>query len=388
MARSQAVRAAWRVVVLFGLVSLLADVTYEGARSISGPFLALLGARAAVVGLVAGLGEGAGYGLRLLSGYLADRTRRYWTLTLLGYGVNLLAVPMLALAHHWPLAALLLVVERLGKALRTPARDVLLSYATSQVGHGRGFGVHEALDQIGAMAGPLFVAALLYAQQGYARSFALLGVPAMLALAALLLARAFFPQPQGLAAASPPPASPLPRAFWLYLAAAACLAASTADFPLIAYHLKAQALAPDAAIAVLYAGAMAVDAGAALAMGPLFDRHGLGSLLCLAPLTALVAPLAFSSSPGWALAGVGLWGASLGMQESVLRAAVATLVPPARRGTAFGLFSTGYGLAWFAGSTLLGLLYEASRPALVAFAAGLSLAALPLLWRLRHLPGT
>ena len=170
--------AAIKFVVLIGVVSLFSDFTYEGARSITGPFLAVLGASATAVGVIAGFGELIGYALRLASGYFADKTKKYWTLVFLGYGLNLLAVPLLALAGHWPIAAALIVAERMGKAIRTPARDVMLSCASDQIGRGWGFGLHQALDQTGAVLGPLAVAAVLYYKGGYETGFALLLIPA------------------------------------------------------------------------------------------------------------------------------------------------------------------------------------------------------------------
>ena len=185
-----------RFVLLLGLVSLFADATYEGARSITGPYLALLGAGAAAVGAVAGFGELVGYALRLATGYLSDRTGRYWAIAILGYAVNLAAVPLLALAGRWEVAALLIIAERTGKAIRTPARDAMLSYVTRGMGHGRGFGLHEALDQVGAVAGPLLVAGALRWRGSYRLGFALLLVPALAALAVLLEARRLYPHPR------------------------------------------------------------------------------------------------------------------------------------------------------------------------------------------------
>jgi hypothetical protein len=184
-----------RFVVLIGIVSLFADMTYEGARSVTGPYLGALGASGFVVGLVAGLGELIGYALRLVSGYVADRTARYWAVTLVGYALNMLAVPLLALAGHWETAAALMIAERVGKAIRTPARDAMLSHATREVGHGWGFGLHEAMDQAGAMIGPLAVAAALAAGWGYRAGFGVLLVPAVLALGVLLAAWRAYPRP-------------------------------------------------------------------------------------------------------------------------------------------------------------------------------------------------
>jgi MFS family permease len=376
---------AVRFVVLLGVVSLFADMTYEGARGITGPFLATLGASGAAVGIVAGLGELIGYAVRLASGYLADQTRRYWAMTLTGYGVNLLAVPLLALAGRWEVAAVLIVVERLGKAVRTPPRDVLLSHAASRIGSGRAFGLHEALDQIGAVLGPLVVASVLYAQQSYQVGFAILLAPALLALATLLAARLLYPQPD-LFDASPAPSAGggFPRVFWVYLVSVAFLAAGYADFPLIAFHLKKLGLVSDGGIPLLYATAMGVDALAALVLGRLFDRRGLPVLIAIPLVSFLFAPLAFSGSLALALAGTVLWGLGMGAQESIVRAAVATMVPPERRGTAYGVFNSVYGVAWFAGSALMGVLYDRSIPYLVAFSVLSQLAAVPVLWAARR----
>lgn len=371
---------ALRFVVLLGLVSLLADLTYEGARSSTGPYLALLGASATAVGIVAGLGELLGYGLRLVAGYLADRTGRYWAATLVGYALNLLAVPALALAGRWELAALLMLLERTGKALRTPARDAMLSRATALTGHGWGFGLHEAMDQTGALLGPLVVAGAVAWQGGYRAGFAVLLVPALLALAVLLLARARYPHPQALEPLTPDlHPEGLPRAFWVYLAGAALVAAGFADFPLVAFHFERADVLRPALIPLVYALAMGVDAVAALILGRAFDRVGLPVLAAVTVLTAAFAPLAFLGGAGLAVLGVVLWGVGLGAHESIMRAAVATMAGPARRGTAYGLFNTGYGVAWFAGSALMGVLYDVSLSWLVAFCLVTQLAAVPLL---------
>ncbi len=368
-------------VVMLGLVSLLADVTYEGARSITGPFLALLGASGAVVGVVAGLGELVGYGLRLVSGYLADRTGRYWAITLGGYAVNLLAVPLLALAGSWEVAAVLIVAERMGKAIRAPARDAMLSHATSHVGHGWGFGLHEAMDQAGAVLGPLLMAAALAFRQSYRLGFAVLLVPALLALATLALARLRYPTPRDFEekAATALEDGRFPRRFWLYLAAVALVALGYADFPLIAYHFKQAGVAPDTWIPLLYAVAMGVDALAALLFGRLFDRIGLPVLAGAVLLAAGFTPLVFLGGFEAALAGMALWGIGMGAQESIMRAVIPTMVPPERRGTAYGFFNAGYGLFWFAGSATMGFLYDVSMPALIAFSVTAQLAAVPVL---------
>jgi len=373
-------RSALTFVILLGVVSLFGDIVYEGARSITGPYLGILGASAAAVGFVAGFGELVGYGLRLVSGYISDRTQQYWPITLIGYGLTVVAVPLLALAGHWQLAALLIILERTGKAIRTPARDAMLSHATAEMGRGWGFGVHEALDQVGATVGALFVAAALAAGDSYRTGFAALLVPGLLALATLVAARLLYPQPKELETVTPPLTTQgFTRAFWLYLAAVAVVAAGYADFPLIAFHFQKAAIVQGSLIPLYFAVAMATDALAALVFGRLFDRVGLAILMAVSLLSSLSAPLVFLGGPALALVGVALWGVGLGAQESIMRAAIAPMVPSQRRGTAYGIFNTGYGLFWFLGSALMGVLYDVSVPALIVFSSAMQLASLPLL---------
>jgi len=377
---SELKRRALVFVVLLGVVSLFADMTYEGARSITGPFLAILGASGAVVGFVAGFGELVGYGLRLVSGYLADRTGRYWGITLFGYSLNLLAVPALALAGRWEVAALLMIAERTGKAMRNPPRDVILSHATSRIGRGWGFGLHEALDQVGAVLGPLVAAAVLSAHGSYPEAFALLGVSAVLALSTLVAARLVYPNPRDLDVVGPvPEGKGLSRTYWLYLLAAVLVAAGYADFPLIAFRLRKEAVASVAWIPVLYAISMGVDALAALVFGYLFDRQGLKVLTVVVLISAAFAPLVFLGGFWAAVIGMVCWGIGMGAQESIMRAAIASMVPAGRRGTAYGVFNAGYGISWFLGSALIGILYDVSVAWLVVFSVSAQLAAVPIL---------
>ena len=383
IATAERKRTAVRFVILLGIVSLFADMTYEGARNVTGPYLALLGASATAVGFIAGFGELLGYGLRLASGYLSDRTGRYWAFTLAGYSLNLLVVPLLALAGNWEIAAALMIAERAGKALRSPARDAMLANATKEMGRGWGFGLHEAMDQIGAMLGPMIVAVVLYVRGTYQAGFAVLLLPALLALAVLATARWLYPRPQELEASTiDGETSGLPRAFWFYLLGVAFLAAGFADFPLIAFHFQQASSVPQNWIPVFYAVAMGVDALAAIVFGRLFDKIGLTVLLFVALLSAFFAPLVFSTGFFAALGGMVLWGASMGAQESIMRAAVAGMVPANRRGAAYGIFNTGYGVAWFAGSALMGILYDISMPMLIAFSVIVQLAAVPVLYLL------
>lgn len=374
-------KTAWRLVFLLGLVSLFSDMTYEGARSVTGQYLALLGASATVVGFVSGFGELIGYGLRLISGYFSDRTQKYWTITIVGYVLNLFIVPLLALAGRWEIAAIIIVGERMGKAIRTPARDAMLSHATQSIGRGWGFGFHEAMDQIGAVTGPLIVAAILYFKGDYRTGFGFLLIPALFALGILLTARILYPRPRDLEVNNPKiQTKGLHQAFWLYLAAAGLVAAGYADFPLIAYHFKKVSLASDTWIPIFYSVAMGMDALAALIFGRLFDRIGASVLIFVTMLSAFFAPLVFLGNLYLALIGTALWGVGIGAQESIMRAAVAEMVPADRRGTAYGVFNTGYGLLWFAGSALMGILYDVSVPSLVVFSMVAQAASIILLF--------
>lgn len=371
---------AMKFVILLGVVSLFADMTYEGARSITGPYLAVLGASAAVVGIVAGFGELVGYVLRLFTGYISDRTGKYWLTTLFGYALNLIAVPLLALAGAWQIAALLMIAERTGKAIRTPPRDAMLSHATHEMGRGFGFGLHEAMDQIGAFLGPLIVAAVLYLKGGYRLSFAVLLIPAILALSVLLAARLLYPRPRDLEPASAAlDAKGFASGFWIYLLAVGLIAAGYADFPLIAFHFKQLSVVKDDLIPIFYSIAMVSDAFAAIIFGRLFDRSGLSVLIAAALLSALFAPLVFFGTFYFALIGMALWGVGMGAQESIMRAAVAGMAPTERRGTAYGIFNAGFGVFWFLGSALMGILYGVSIPALVVFSVIAQLASIPVL---------
>ena len=373
---------ALKVVILFGIISLFADMTYEGARSITGPYLAFLGANAVTVGFVSGFGELIGYGLRLLSGYLADRTGRYWSITIIGYLLNLLAVPLLAIAGYWWLAAMLMILERMGKAIRTPPRDAMLSHAGHTVGMGWGFGLHEALDQLGAMLGPLMVAAVLYFKGSYQESFAVLLIPALIALILLTGARFLYPHPQSLEAQQDhlEMKETQNKAFWFYLAGASCIAAGYADFPLIAYHFEKLSILPQLWIPIAYAIAMGVDGLGALIFGRLYDKNGFIVLIIVTLISCFFAPFVFLGGAISAVFGVILWSIGVGAHESLMRAVIANMVPTNKRASAYGLFNMGYGVFWFLGSVLMGLLYDYSVTAVVIFSLVIQLAAIPILW--------
>jgi predicted MFS family arabinose efflux permease len=370
---------ALKFVLLIGVMSFFADFTYEGSRSIIGPYLAVLGASAAAVGIIAGFGELLGYGLRLVSGRLSDQTGQYWPITIFGYIIQMLAVPLLALAGSWQVAALLLILERIGKATRNPPRDVMLSHAAKEMGYGWGFGVHEALDQSGALVGPLVVAAVLALRGQYQIAFAVLLVPALITLSILLVARLSYPRPQEMEVTPPDIRTEgLPRVFWVYLAGAMLVAAGFADFSLIAFHFAQASTVSSTFIPVFYAVAMGVGGIGSLLFGRLFDRFGISVLIPLTIFSALFAPLVFLGGFWAALIGVVLWGLGIGVHESIIPAAVAPMVPIQRRASAYGLFTAGYGIFWFLGSSLIGILYGVSLPAVIAFSLVAELAAIPL----------
>jgi Major Facilitator Superfamily len=382
-------RTALKFVLMVGVMSLFADLTYEGSRSIVGPYLGLLGASAFVISVVTGFGEFLGYALRLVSGRSADSTGLYWPIAIGGYVLQMTAVPLLALAGSWQIAALLVILERVGKATRNPPRDAMLSHAANQMGYGWGFGVHEALDQLGALIGPLALALILALKHNdYKLAFASLAVPAVIMLALLAVARLVYPRPQDLEPVTTQMTTEgLPRVFWIYLGGAALAGAGFADYPLIAYHLQESSTVKSAVVPVFYAIAMAVSGLGSLAFGRIFDRSGIGVLVPLTIVSAAYAPLAFLGGFWVALAGVAIWGLGMGVQESIMSAAVAPMVSPERRSSGYGLFTGVYGIAWFLGSVVIGGLYEVSFAALVTFSVVAELAAVPFILLVRARTG-
>ena len=373
-------RIALRFIILIGILSFFADFTYEGSRSIIGPYLASLQATGTIVGFVAGFGELSGYGLRLFSGRWADATGKYWPITIFGYVIQMASVPALALAGNWPTAAALIILERVGKAIRNPPRDVMLSHAGKQAGgYGWAFGLHEALDQAGAMVGPLVVAAVLASERSYREAFAVLLVPAAINLSLVALARWLYPKPEDMET-SPPAVSGahLPRVFWIYLLGAILVAAGFADYPLIAFHFSRVGTVPGNWVAIFYSVAMAVSGTGSLVLGRLFDKFGFVVLVVLTLVSAAFAPLVFFGGFWAALVGAGIWGLGMGVHELIIPAAVAPMVAPQRRASAFGTFTAGYGIFWFIGSAAIGILYDVSLPAVVAFCVTTQLLAIPI----------
>ncbi len=369
---------AFTFVLTMGVVNLFGDMTYEGGGSINGPFMASLGASAAIVSITAGVGEFLGYTLRSAAGYVADRTGRYWTMTFVGYAINLIAVPAMALAGSWQVAAALIFAERIGRALRKPTVEAMLSYTTGQLGKGWVYAVNTALDETGATIGPLIVALVLLLRGDYRTGYALLLISALLALVSLAFARIRFPLPARLDEGRTAPARGLTSAYWLYMLAGALFAAGLMSFELISYHLSNAKVVSQPWVPVFVAAATAFGVGASLALGKLYDRVALPTVLGAVALSALFSPFVFFGGFYLALFGMLLWGVGYATQDTLLKAVVASVLPEGQRNVAFGLYYAGYGVGWLVGSIVTGLLYEQSRIALVAFAVIIQLTSLPV----------
>jgi MFS family permease len=385
-------RSAMGFIIVVSAVSFFSDMNYEGARSITGQFMQLLGSNAAVVGITVGAGEFLGYALRFLSGYWADRTGRYWAVAMCGYCVQLFAMPLLAFVGAWQAAVFILFLERIGKGIRNPARDAMLSFATKETGRGWGYGLHAAMDQFGAVVGPLLMAFVLTVNAvegddvpGYQRAFSVLFIPAVIALALLLVARHYFPRPEQLESKTPVAGvEHLGRRFWLYCVAGGLVGAGFADFALMAFRFKETGLVADRWIPVLFSIGVGVDVIVSLVAGRIYDRRPTVTLLAVFGIGGLFAPFVFlGDSLGLVLIGLALWGVGIAGQEAVLKAALADLIPRDRRAYGFGTFSLAFGIAWFAGSALMGILYDQAVTWLVIFSMAASLLALPFFWLAR-----
>ncbi len=379
-------RRAFKFVILLGWVSLFADMCYEGMRSAIGPYLELLGASATAVGAVSGTGEAVGFALRYWSGALVDRTQAYWALTIAGYAINLVAVPALALVGSWPAVAALVALERLGKAVRSPAKSTLTSFAGKDLGPGRAFAINEAMDQAGALLGPLAVAGVLAWRganaSGFAWAFGLLALPGLATVAVLVRARRLYPDPRAIEgdADSADDAGRLAPRYRVYLVGVALVAIGLADWPLLAYHFGKTGVLAVKWLPIVYAGAMALDGLVSLGAGLAFDRGrarggtGAGVVALFVIAGAAYGPLSFASSGSLALAivGIALWTIARASTESIGKALIAAIVPRAQRGRAYGIYYVVYGLAWWAGSIALGRLYDAD-PSYAGIAATASL---------------
>lgn len=386
-------------IMLFGIVSLFSDMTHEGASSIRGAYLALLGASAGTIGFISGLGELIGYSLRYVFGRIADKTKKYWSMTILGYVLDVLAVPALALVgeHGWIFACGLLVIQRMGKAIKKPAKDTIMSFAASQEGAGKTFGIQEVLDQIGAFAGPvLLYLVMLFKTEGttfeiYSFCFAVLAIPGFITLILLLLTKHKFPNPENF---EPDPkeyvAFKMKKEFVFYIAGISFFAFGFVDYSLIIMHVsnsfahlssnlvETSNFINTGTLPLLYAGAMLVDAVAALFFGLMYDKKGVRALVYSTIISSPAAACIFGTdSVGMLLLGIALWGVGMGAQESILKAAVSTMVPKISRATGYGIFEFSFGVFWFFGSWLLGVLYDVNITAMIAVSVLAQLAAIP-----------
>lgn len=393
-------RNAIKILVFFGLISLFGDIVYEGARSVNGPYLKVLGADAAVVGLIGGLAEFLGYAVRLISGVITDKRKSYWFFIFLGYGM-LISIPLLSLTDTWQLAAVFIVMERLGKALRSPAKDTVVSETAKEVGTGFGFGLQEALDQIGAVAGPLIFAGY-FAVSGpgvknisdYKTGYAFLWLPfALVMLCAFFAFKNSGKIEKESKHAREDDGGGLNKTFWLYNIFSVATALGFFNFILIGYHLKKTGIMPDAEIPLFYAVAMAIDGAIALYIGRLYDRMnakssdgkgGLATLIAM-PLCSILIPIfGFSSSYPMAVIGVLLWGVVMGIQETVMKSAIADITPLKKRATGYGIFNTTFGVAALISGTVMGLLYEHSIRALIITAVIIQIASLPFFFAMKN----
>ena len=368
---------AFRFVLTMGVVNLFADITYEGGGSINGPFLGSLGATAALISIVAGLGEFLGYSLRAVAGHIADRTGKYWPISFVGYAINLLAVPAMALAGSWQVAALLMLAERTGRAIRKPTIESMLSYTTAKFGRGWVYAVNTALDETGATLGPLLMAAVLFFRGSYHMAYALLLMSSLLALASLTLARIGYPVPAELGEGATATEQEFTPAFWLYMIGGAFFAAGLMSYELISFHLVSVGLISKSWMPVALAFATGFGIFANLLLGRLFDQAGIFVVLGAVILSALFTPLVFSGSLVPVLLAMPLWGIGYAVQDTLFKALVAGILPDKKRGLAFGLFYAGYGLGWLVGSVAVGLLYQQSHTALVTFAVAAQLCSVP-----------
>ena len=387
-------------ILLFGIVSLFSDMTHEGASSIRGAYLSLLGASAGTIGFISGLGELIGYSMRYVFGKLTDKTKQYWPMTVVGYILDVLAVPALALVgeHGWIAACALLVIQRMGKAIKKPAKDTIMSFAASQEGVGKSFGIQEVLDQIGAFLGPvLLYLVMLFKTDGstfevYSTCFAVLAIPGAITISLLLVTKHKFPNPEHF---EPEPKEYIPfkmkKEFILYIAGISLFAFGFIDYSIIIMHVsntytnlasglaETTSLVNSGTLPLLYAGAMLVDAVAALFFGLMYDKKGVKALVWSTIISAPFAIFVFGlHSVPTVLLGIALWGVGMGAQESILKAAVTNMVPKASRATGYGIFECSFGVFWFLGSWLMGVLYDVSIPAMIAVSVATQLMAIPL----------
>lgn len=392
MTKNHNKRNAFIFLLLLGFVSLLSDFTHEGARSIYGQFLGLLGASAIVISFTSGLGEFLGQTLRIGTGIIADKTKKYWTMMFIGYAVNLLVIPLLMFVNPsiWQVAIILILVERIGKAIRAPAKSALVSFTAPHLGAGKSFAIQEALDQLGAFLGPLFVFAVLSrnedsALKGYQMAFGLLGIFAILTLVILAYAKFQFPKPDQFETSQKVSTFKGNKNFIIYMMAISFIALGFIDFPVLAFHIEKINVISVIYVPLIYALAMGVDAIAALLFGYLYDKKGIISLVIAVFVSALIAPVFFLVNTLTNIfIAIILWGIGMGAQESILKAVISSVVSKEKRATAYGIFYSVFGTMWFIGSIINGWLYESNVLGLVLFTSIMEILAIGFLIIYRH----
>ncbi|ERT62739.1 MFS transporter [Peptoniphilus sp. BV3AC2] len=386
-------------IILFGIVSLFSDMTHEGASSLRGVYLSLLGASAGTIGFISGLGELVGYSLRYFFGKLTDKTHKYWQMTIFGYVLDILAVPALALvgSDGWIYACSLLVIQRMGKAIKKPAKDTIMSFAASQEGAGKSFAIQEMLDQIGAFLGPFFLyVVMLFKTEGttfeiYSRCFAYLAIPGAITLILLLYTKKRFPNPEHF---EPEPKEYIPfkmkDSFIFYIIGISLFSFGFIDYSLIIMHISKNLNALTSGVGLInmetipliYAGAMLVDAISALIFGIIYDRNGIKALVVSTIISAPFSLFVFGFNNIYAvLLGIALWGVGMGAQESILKAAVTSVVPKSSRATGYGIFEMSFGVFWFLGSWLLGVLYDINITSLILVSMMTQLLSIPFYFK-------
>jgi len=397
-------KRAFQLIITLGIISLLGDIIYEGARGVSGQYLQILGVNAATVGFIVGLGELLGYLFRLASGFFADKTKSYWLFTIIGYGL-LISIPLISLTGIWQIVAVLIILERIGKGVRTPARDTIASHASKQIGSGYAFGIAEFIDQIGAIIGPLifsFVLVRVVTGQNliatYQQGFSFTWLPYILLLGMLWFAYARFKNSEELETVVQQKGDDekeLPKVFWLYALFVFITTVGFVSFALVGFHLKKYGILNDAYIPLLYAVAIgAVDAIVGLVAGKMYDKlnkrsgnHKSGLVLLLAiPISATIVPIfIFSKTLAFIIVGTALFGFGMGLQEVIMKAAVADMTPLAKRSTAYGIFNLSLGLAFFVGGTLSGFLYDYSITILIIFLTTIELMSIPVFYMMKKM---
>ena len=393
---------AMTFIILFGIVSLFSDMTHEGASSIRGAYLALLGASAGTIGFISGLGELIGYSMRYVFGKITDRTKKYWPMVIFGYILDILAVPALALVGEkgWIAAAILLVIQRMGKAIKKPAKDTIMSFAASQEGVGKSFGIQETLDQIGAFLGPVFLyLVMLFKTDGttfeiYRTAFAFLAIPGFITILLLFLTKREFPNPEAFEPeAKKEEAFVMKKSFIYYIVGISFFAFGFMDYALVIMHISKNftglggsygtfRLISEETLPLLYAGAMLVDAVAALIFGHIYDKKGVKALVISTIISAPFSLFIFGlKSEAAILFGLVLWGIGMGAQESILKAAVTSMVPKKNRATGYGIFECSFGIFWFLGSWILGVIYAKSLPLMIGLSIFAQVLAIPFYLR-------